>query len=460
MTKIHRSARPALTLLCVATLLAACGGGDNSSGRGGLLSLPASVTTITKGQTDAATTASGLAALAGPATCDVKVNSIEYNTLGGKGEVTNATAAVMVPTGTAAACTGARPILLYAHGTTTDKTKNLTRVTTDGEASLLMAVYAAQGFVVVAPNYTGYDKSTLPYHPYLNADAQAIDMIDAVRATKQGQGSLGVTLSNKLFITGYSQGGHVAMATHRAIQQSYAGELTVTASAPMSGPYALAKMSAAVFAGQQNIGAAIFTPMVIDSYQNSYGNLYTKANELYESPFDTTIPGLLPTADPTALAKVPAGTDGTYRTLFDAGDGKPFLIKNSYRTAMASQGAAHPLNADTARNDLLNWKPSSPVALCWGAQDPTVFYFNSTDAQAYFASVGVTVTPFDLENAATVPPTVKAGFDGAKAAASAAAGGGANGAAAVIGKYHGELVPPFCNALVRGFFQTILASAP
>jgi poly(3-hydroxybutyrate) depolymerase len=43
--------------------------------------------------------------------------------------------------------------------------------------------------------------------------------------------------NHKLFVTGYSQGGYVAMAAARAMQA--AGQI-VTASAPMSGPYALA----------------------------------------------------------------------------------------------------------------------------------------------------------------------------------------------------------------------------
>ena len=34
---------------------------------------------------------------------------------------------------------------------------------------MIAAMYAAQGFIVVAPNYAGYDISTLGYHPYLNA---------------------------------------------------------------------------------------------------------------------------------------------------------------------------------------------------------------------------------------------------------------------------------------------------
>ncbi len=74
---------------------------------------------------------------------------------------------------------------------------------------------------MVAPNYAGYDSSTLDYHPYLNADQQSKDMIDALTAARTALPhtmTTSTTDGGKLFITGYSQGGHVAMATHRAMQ--------------------------------------------------------------------------------------------------------------------------------------------------------------------------------------------------------------------------------------------------
>jgi len=72
---------------------------------------------------------------------------------------------------------------LYAHGTQTDKTANLADITNtnNSEGALIAAVFAAHGFIVVAPNYAGYDTSTLPYHPFLNGDQQSKDMIDATR---------------------------------------------------------------------------------------------------------------------------------------------------------------------------------------------------------------------------------------------------------------------------------------
>ena len=39
-----------------------------------------------------------------------------------------------------------------------------------------------------------------------------------------------------------------------------------------------------------------------------------------------------------------------------------------------------------------------------------------------------------------------------------AAGATDGGASAVQAAYHGSLVPPFCNALVRGYFQQVLAA--
>ncbi|HMN78350.1 MAG TPA: prolyl oligopeptidase family serine peptidase [Burkholderiaceae bacterium] len=440
--------------------LGACGSDDSSPSRGQLLSGPVQTAAVSTAQIDAAATAAGTAALAGPAACGVSVQKIEYQTVGGAGEGTNATAALMIPTGASAACAGPRPIVLYAHGTSFDRKKNMSAVTTDGEAGLAMAFFAAQGFIVVAPNYAGYDASTLPYHPYLNAEAQANDMVDALRAAKGTLPSLGAAASSRLFITGYSQGGHVAMATHRAIEQSYQSEFTVTASGPMSGPYALAKMTQAIFAGTQNIGAALFTPMVNDSYQRSYGNIYSAPSDVYQAPFDTIAPGLLPNVDPaTAVSRMPAGADGSYRTLFDAGNGQPFLIKTSFRT-QASDPNSNYFRA-IQRNDLLNWQPRGAMALCYGAQDPTVFGFNSTDAQTYFAGRGVTVARYDLEDAATLPAAaapVKTGFDGLKAQISAQAGGGTAGAGAVIAQYHGTIVPPFCTALIRSFFAAASAA--
>src|ERR1700691_5251020 len=84
--------------------------------------------------------------------------------------------------------------------------------------------------------------------------------------------SIGFTRDDgQLFITGYSQGGYVAMATHRAMETA---GMTVTASAPMSGPYALAAFVDAVFYGEVNGDGPVSATLLLTAYQKVYGNIY------------------------------------------------------------------------------------------------------------------------------------------------------------------------------------------
>lgn len=511
-----------LSLLACATALVACGGGDDDNvitpptpdmSRGALLStVPSTVV-----QFDAAgmaqyltATPSGtsLLAVAGAPVCGVSVYEFEYATVGGANETTNATGAIMAPTGTDAACSGPRPTLLYAHGTTTDRNFNIAKIddasnSGANEGALIAAMYAAQGFVVVAPNYAGYHKSKLDYHPYLHGDQQSKDMIDALTAARKAFAGLQIKESDKLLLSGYSQGGYVAMATHRALQ---AAGVKVTASAPLSGPYALAAFGDAMYYGNVNLGATIFVPMMSTAYQKAYGNIYTNPGDLFETTYATGIESLLPTTQPMAtlysqgklpqtalfnstppapsLANItPPTTPAAQAPLFALGFGNPALIKNEARlgylmdaqahpdgavptlvTGLPAAAPAHPMRKALKDNDLRNWTPSSPVLLCGGNADPTVFYgLNTTAMQALWTAPSplapaagmVAVLDVDSASGGSGDPfaAVKAGFAQAKTATAIA-----GGASAVVQTYHGALVPPFCAAAARGFFQQALAA--
>ncbi|MBC7715715.1 MAG: esterase, partial [Pseudorhodobacter sp.] len=100
MTHIKRHLQ--LTAVASAVLLAACGGSDDAGpSRGALIDTPVVLATLTAAQIDA----SALSAIAGKAVCDVKVVSLNYVTPGVKNDVTNASGVLLIPTGTAAACT-------------------------------------------------------------------------------------------------------------------------------------------------------------------------------------------------------------------------------------------------------------------------------------------------------------------------------------------------------------------
>lgn len=474
-----------LASLAAAVLTACSGGGDVApgpsidltNGRGTLVANPPAVLASFPAAADfaaalsASSSGRSLLAVAGAPKCGITFHYMEYNTVGGQNEATNATGGIMVPTGTDAACSGPRPVLLYSHGTTVEKGFNMASPSTS-EAGLVAAMYAAQGWIVVTSNYAGYDASRLSYHPYLNGEQQSNDMIDALRAARKAFPKIGASDSGKLFLSGYSQGGYVSMATHKAMQNNYASEFKVTASGNMSGPYSLVKTFQTVFAGGVNAGGTVFTPMILTSWQKAYGNIYTSPSDVYEAAYatgiETLLPGTLTFNQLFTTGKLPTKLfasgalvtgDPSLDALFAAGVGTPNLIKQSWRQSVLGN-PAHPAWVAAAKNDLLSWTPTRPVAMCMGAQDPTVFATNTSDMATYIASKGAgsLMTVMNVEDSATVGPTLAGAFAAAKAATAADPSAGATPAERVVGAYHGGLVPPFCNVAVRTYFQGVLAA--
>lgn len=435
--------------------------------------------------------------------CTVSVYHLQYETVGGQGEATTASGALMVPSGADPSCQGPLPVVLYAHGTSAAKSYDIADLSSsqgdvNDEAVLMAAVFAARGYIVVAPNYAGYDTSTLPYHPYLVAAQQSHDMMDALTAARSALSAVGASASSKLFITGYSQGGYVALATLSAMQ---AAGISVTAAGPMSGPYALSAFGDAIFMGEPNGSAVLNFTFVADSYQHSYGNVYTNATDVFSPQYATNIASLLPSTTTTSnlyaqgllpentifsstppapqyASLTPATAPANLAPVFALGFGPSPLVTNAYRlsylqdeqanpdggfptttTDVPPANAANTLRQDLAKNDLRNFNPTVPVLLCGGDDDPTVFYFNTQLMQGYWAAhaPSAQATILDVDSAVgTNDPyaDVKEGFAAAKAAVAAAAiaGGATTGQTAVLTDYHAGLVPPFCLYAVERYF--------
>jgi dienelactone hydrolase len=486
------------------------GGGDPGSARGELLHAPTLVRKVATSDLlsnldDPVNQA--LLLQAGTPLCDVAVYKIEYATVGGQGEDTTASGALMAPTGSGAKCTGGRPVVLYAHGTSTDRKFDLTDLqdSENAEGLLLAAFFAAQGFVVVAPNYTGYDTSSLPYHPYLVADAQGADMIDALAAARSAlpvDEAPDTDDGGKLFVTGYSQGGYVAMATQRALE---AAGKTVTAAVPMSGPYALTTFVDAVFDGRVSGGATVLGTFLFTAYQHAYGDVYSEPGELFESPYAEGVDSLLPTdltrsalydqgklpqraffslepPGPAYADVTPPTSPEKFAPLYARGfAAEGFLIRNDYRLQYLQDMEAHPdgfwpdttdakppanpalpLRSALAANDLRDWTPRAPTLLCGGHDDPTVFWLNTQAMEAYWSThpADAPVTVLDVDAAPSgngdAYADLKRRFGLAKdlvASEAVAGGAGDGGWEAVLEAYHAGLVAPFCLEAAQEFFE-------
>jgi len=517
------SPRLRCALAGAALLLSACGGGgggggigafpiptppEEDTGRGSVVTSPpervlslsasdfrALLQLDDKGRT--------LMQVSGPPKCGIDTRYLEYRTVGAKGEATNATAAIMVPRGSDPACSGARPVVLYAHGTNAARDYNIAKWSdanqpAAGEGVVVAAMLAAQGYIVVAPNYAGYDKSTLSYHPYLDGDQQGKDMVDALTAARKTFDSIDAAAAGSLFITGYSQGGYVAMAAHREMQAT--GQ-AVTASAPLSAPSAIGLLVDYTFKGWPALGSTLFVPLLSASWQQQFGDVYDRTGDIYESQYAAGIDTLLPSLTPTdtliaqgklpQLALFPAGArPGPVSPALSIFYGDGNLVRQSYLTrasddidahpcpgnalpaTSASLGSASPLDCAPAlgfrkaarANDLRNWVPARPVLMCGGADDPTVNFVSTRATAGYFRAKGMPselLTVVDLEDggASDAFSAARAGFAQAKdLLAQNTEGSDDDKARAVMLAYHGTLAPPFCLAAARGFFQGVLAA--
>lgn len=495
----------------LAAMLSACGGGSPASQTGGAVVPPPPVTqlrgqpiggaslvpaavggfavnTVQPAQMKALVEASVSygAAVTGTPTCAVTIYTLRYHTLDGKAADTQASTAIMVPSGTDPACQGGRPVLLYAHGTSVLKSNDMADLSAT-ETRTVAAMFAAQGYIVVAPNYAGYAGSTLDYHPYLDASQQSNDMIDALRAARSVFASIGATPSSRLMVSGYSQGGFVAMATQRAMQRDYAGEFNVTAAAPLSGPYALLQFGDAIFNGAPSVGSTGFMPMLITAGQRAGAGLYASLTEIYElgyaSGIDTLLPGSLSLGALVTAGKLPNDVLFDLNSLPQANGysrffGTDHLLQTAYRNSYLSDLKAQPCNTSNnaplncapshalrkwlLKNDLRTYTPTVPLLLCGGNQDPVVPFSNTDAAVAYFRAQNIgagLLSVLDLDDSSLLADNraVRTEFALAKQVLklSVTEKGGTNAQAnqVVQDSYHAGLVAPFCLREARKFFD-------
>ena len=291
-------------------------------------------------------------------TSGVDFYRVEYMTEHPNGEMVLVSGGVAVPNN-ASAC--ASPIASYQHGTTTIRTEVPSFLNGEG---LLGVLYAGAGYVVTLPDFIGLGVSEL-FHLYVHADSQASTSLDLIRlASNELQEELGYTWDEQLFLFGYSQGGHATMALHKMIEEDFPDEFTVTASAPMSGPYDISGTQTNMIIADAPFSFSGFLPYVTMAYQAAYGNLYNSLDEIFVEPYATTLPDLFDGTNSigyisTQLPAIP----------------NQMLLPEVFEAFQSDPN--HPLRLALADNDVYDWAPTAPVTMYYCTEDEQVDYNNS-----------------------------------------------------------------------------------
>lgn len=160
----------------------------------------------------------------------VQAYKITYTTSDAQGRLVTASglAALPVKSGTAAS-----PVLSYQHATARTDAEAPSNHATANEPAVL---FASLGYLVSAADYVGYGTTKGMPHPYLLATPSAAAVTDFLTATSRWRQMRNIADNGQLFLTGYSEGAYVSLATLRRMTQTGVRPLPV-ATFLGAGPY-------------------------------------------------------------------------------------------------------------------------------------------------------------------------------------------------------------------------------
>lgn len=352
-------------LMTLVTLLAGCGGGGDSGkapppvvvepdGPGRTLAVTP-LRSFTVAEVSAALQALGDQAPAVTVRHAVQAWRVDYVTLDADGREQRASGLLAVPLKPAGRPS---PVLSYQHATIFLDAEAPTNAMAAGEPPIVLA---AAGYFVAASDYLGYGASKGFPHPYLLSAPSASAVLDLLTAARNWRLRNGVADNGQLFLAGYSEGGYVTMAAHRALQAgTRADRQDVVAVIPGAGPYHLAATLDALLAwvgDEYPLLGALIDP----------GFLRRLGDDIRDEVRDLLVGQLLPD-----------NADVAFDTRFI----DPYLADD--RDAIERQSNVH------------DWAPAAPVRLFHGRDDLTVPYVSgSSTLQAMRARGAADVTLTD-----------------------------------------------------------------
>ena len=164
------------------------------------------------------------------------------------------------------------------------------------------------------------------------------------------------------------------MAAHRALQEAYAGEFEVTASAPLAGPYDLSGSTTSLLLEERAYPSPFYLPYLVFAYDDVYG-LFGSPAEVFAAPYADTLAVLV---------------DGTH-TADEINAVLPSVPKEALRPDFLAAFASdpdHPLRQALRANDVYDWTPEVPLQMLHCVGDDQVPFRNAEVALARFEERG------------------------------------------------------------------------
>ena len=250
------------------------------------------------------------------------------------------------------------PLFSYQHGTISNRDDTPSKYNTGMETIGLASIIASTGYAVSVPDYLGYGETDDYPHPYEHVESLGSASFDMLMAAKEFLDVHGYSISDKLFLTGYSEGGNATMALHRHIEKNT--DLVVTMSAPAAGAYNKTAFAKEILSKNEDLRFLPNFMWVIDSFDDIYG-LNRQWSDYVLEPDATTLTNIV---DPLTYGNA------------DIKLNPQQLFTTEFKNGILNETDTEFINALSA-SDNYDWTPRYPITLYYGTADDYVFPINS-----------------------------------------------------------------------------------
>jgi len=308
----------------------------------------------------------------------VKKYKITYMTTGVHGQPDTASGLIVIPN---TRLDNQLAVVAYQHGTTNGPDDAPSREESGSSEAL---AYGAMGYHVCAADYLGLGDHD-GFHPYIDAGTEASAGLDMIIAMSEFiEIETGEPAFDHLFVSGYSQGGHAAMALMHSLEQNWSAIYPMTAGTPMSGPYSISEVMYELMIGDEPYDFVSYPIYAILGLQEVHKNLYDSIEQVFKPEFIEAIDAFynrqVNLAELTTFVYAQLVADnGVART-------RDLFIDSTLQEIESNSN--HPLRVAMRASDTYDWKTSTPTRLLYCTADDQVPYTNTILADSVMQERG------------------------------------------------------------------------
>ena len=282
-------------------------------------------------------------------------------------------------------------LIVFNHGTMADQ-KTVPSAyrgeTKAGETQNALLAFGSGGYAITMPDYIGQGVHRANAHPYPANVTNARAGVDMIKVAREVARRNRVAVGDPLYVTGYSEGGGVAMGQTRLLEQSNDPLHRVTAAAPAAGPYDLSGTTID-FMGErptEQVGFVLRTYLLGYGIHSLHKNEGIKTGDYFKTSMALTINlaygGSI--SDENVIKRI-----GVTGALMRAKNDLYNVITDKFKRVIETKDFSDPFLRQLRDNDTYDWSPRTRMLLIALVNDTIVTPKNTQVAMRMMRRNGV-----------------------------------------------------------------------